>query len=421
MPVLESLDDCLKRNLTPSVQLLQELVRLGGTRGAEGPVLERVQQEFAQLGVAMTRVPIDPEKLAAVPGYSPASIDYSRTYNLSGRVPGRGGGRSMVVNFHLDIAAPGPAELWQRSPFSGDIVDGKLYGRGAWDDKAGAALAVLVLRALREAGIQLKGDVLFQAVVEDECTGNGSLALVEAGHEADAAIILDGAYGPFAIVGHPGHTAFRLTVYGKPAPSCRADLGVSALEKLFPLLQRLRQLEGECNARLPEDWKDVASPVSFNIGPVQGGSWTGAVMEKCQVDCVMAFLPPFTLASFRDYLRQQLAEVAESDAWLRDHPPQIHFHDLATEPVKLEADNPFMQSLSRACQEVFGAALTPRLVTGWCDIRHFQRRKPTPCCLFGPGRGSNAHRPDEYFELDQLEPHARVLLRHLIEWCGLAD
>lgn len=402
----------ISRHLADVTEFLSDLVKLQTPRGQEGPALERVAREWEKLGLEVERIPLHLSGSETLP-----SVDLSASYNLQARLPGQGQGRSLALNFHLDTAPSGPRELWSGDPYSGNVREGKLYGRGSWDDKAGAALCLLVVRCLISSQTQLAGDLILQAVVEDETTGLGSLSLVEAGSRPDGVLILDGAYGATAIVAHPGHTSFRLTTYGKPAPSCRSDLGVNAIELMLPLLQRLRELEARLNSQLPDPWKEVAHPISFNPGKIEGGSWTGAVAEKCQLEAQMAFLPPYTLESFRQLLRKEILEASQAHPWLQDHPAQLEFLDLACEPVELPCQGDFFQSLDQACRSVFQTPLVPRKVTGWCDLRHFVRYQETPCCLFGPGRGSNAHRPDEYFEIDQLVEHAEVILRHSQVWC----
>lgn len=419
--ILPEAERILESRLPRAVELLRELVSIPSYRGVEVNLQNRIASEFAAHNLEVTKVFIDPEKLSSVRGFSPSKLDYRDRPNVVGVLRGTGEGPSLALNFHSDTAPPGPAELWSFDPYGGDLVDGKLYGRGAWDDKAGCALALLVLQVLRDLDLKLQGDLVFESVIEDEHTGNGTLAIVADGFTTDAAIVMDGAYGPHAIIGHPGYTNFRVTVYGKSAPSCRSELGENAIEKVFPIMQRLRALEAELNGSLPAPWKASDHPINFNIGTIEGGSWTGTVAAKCSFDAQMSFLPPYDLRSFRERLTEEISRAAQADDWLRENaPPSVEFFDLATDPVCVDSSNRFMTILNEGCEAVFKEKLNTRLVTGWCDLRHFSLFSQTPCCLFGPGRGGNAHRPDEYFEVEELKPHAKVLLHQVINWCGLA-
>jgi acetylornithine deacetylase len=397
------------------------LVRLPSARGQEAAAQKLVASELHRLGLEVSNVYVDPKELSKVRGFSPTAVDYTDRPNVVGYLRGAGGGKSLALNFHIDTAAVGPTEFWSYDPHSGEFKDGKVFGRGAWDDKAGCALAALVLQALRDSNIKLKGDLQLQSVIEDETSGNGTLALVAQGHVADATLILDGAYGATGIIAHPGSTNIRVTIYGKPAPSCRSSLGENAIEKAWPIVQTLRTLEAKMNEQLPPEWRNVDHPINFNLGTIAGGTWFGAVADKCTFEAQMTFLAPWTLASFRQKLLEEISVACQRDAWLKDHPPAVEFFDMETEPLWLDVDNDFMHLLSKNCKTVFGEELVARSVTGWCDLRHLSLHKQVPACLFGPGRGANAHRPDEYFEVDQLIPHARVLVQQILDWCEIAE
>ena len=162
--------------------------------------------------------------------------------NVVVRLPGRGGGRSLILNCHLDIQPEGDQAEWTHPPFSGhvDAETNMIYGRGAMDDKAGVAICLGLMRVIVEQQLQFDGDVIFQFVLEDEITGNGSLACLEAGHVGDAAIILDGTRPDRAIDQHAGNMEFRIELKGRPASVSVSHLGVNAAELLSQTVQHLR-------------------------------------------------------------------------------------------------------------------------------------------------------------------------------------
>jgi acetylornithine deacetylase len=139
-------------------------------------------------------------------GLDAVATVYSRSdhnaVNLAARIAGAGGGRSLVLNAHADIT---PVEgEWKHPPYSAHVEDGILYGRGAQDDKAGIAIILLVAHTLKMAGVHLHGDLILHSVVEDETTGNGSKALVEAGFGGDGVVICDGTWPERIIYAHLG-------------------------------------------------------------------------------------------------------------------------------------------------------------------------------------------------------------------------
>jgi acetylornithine deacetylase len=173
-------------------KLLQELIRIPSCFEAEHAIVARVCEHVSAIGLDPIMVPMDalhrhPDAvgpISKVPGRN----------NVVVRLPGTGGGRSLILNCHLDTQPVGDASEWTYPPLSGhvDPTSNAIFGRGAMDDKAGVAICLGLLRMIVEQRLQFAGDLIFQFVLEDEITGNGSLTCLEAGHFADAAIILDG-------------------------------------------------------------------------------------------------------------------------------------------------------------------------------------------------------------------------------------
>ena len=200
------------------VASLQEFVRIPSARGEELAAQQWMARRMRDLGLDVEMIECDPDALARYPTWSPTDWSYENRPNVAGRWPGVGGGRSLILNAHVDTTSPEPVELWSRDPWGGEIDGNRLYARGAQDDKAGCCEMLFVVQALQDAGLRLKGDLILETTIDEECSGNGSLALVAAGYEADGVLMLDGTGLGRAIVAHPGHVAFRVTIHGKPVP-----------------------------------------------------------------------------------------------------------------------------------------------------------------------------------------------------------
>ncbi len=115
---------------------------------------------------------------------------------MAGVHKGAGGGRSLIVQGHIDVVSPEPVEAWSTDPWQPTIVGDRMYGRGAHDMKSGDALNLMLPRLLRDLGIQLAGDLIIQSVIEEECTGNGALDAARSYH-AGAAVITESTGGRF--------------------------------------------------------------------------------------------------------------------------------------------------------------------------------------------------------------------------------
>lgn len=400
------------------VASLQEFVRIPSARGHELAAQQWMACRMESLGLDVEMIECDPEALARYPTWSPTDWSYENRPNVASRWSGIGGGRSLILNAHVDTTSPEPVELWSRDPWGGEIDGNRLYARGAQDDKAGCCEMLFVVQALQDAGLRLKGDLILETTIDEECSGNGSLALVAAGYEADGVLMLDGTGLGRAIVAHPGHVAFRITIHGKPVPYISATHGVNAIEKASVVIRALRELEAKKNASLPPRWADTEHPIHFNVYGITGGEWVGTVAARCVLDATLGFMPPESVADARAEIEATVAAAAAEDEWLRDHPPQVTFQGLALEPLDMGDDNAVVAHLAEAHQVTTGLPLGPVAITGFCDLHQHSLRRPTPGCLFGPGSGGGAHSVDEFFDLNDLAPVTKTAIAFVLDWCG---
>jgi acetylornithine deacetylase len=160
------------------------------TLGNEASALEVMEAELKKLLFDPNRILIDPAKLSQHPGFAPVPWSYEGRYNVAARREASAeGGRSVIFNGHLDVVSPEPVKLWDRDPYDPVERDGWLYGRGAGDMKSGVAAMTYAVHAVEKAGFGFKAPVTIEAVIEEECGGNGALACVAAGHDAEAVLI----------------------------------------------------------------------------------------------------------------------------------------------------------------------------------------------------------------------------------------
>ncbi|MCL6430943.1 MAG: M20/M25/M40 family metallo-hydrolase, partial [Anaerolineae bacterium] len=169
---------------------LKELVRIPSVVGQEGSCQEALRRKLAALGLAVTAFEADPEEVRRHPAYVSVPWGYRGRPNVVGRLQGSGGGRSLVLNGHVDVVSPEPTDAWTVDPWGAEERDGRIYGRGALDMKSGLAAILGAVRAIRHAGITLRGDLQVHSVIEEEAGGGGgTLACLMKGYTADALII----------------------------------------------------------------------------------------------------------------------------------------------------------------------------------------------------------------------------------------
>ncbi len=267
-----------------TVGLLARLVRERSLLGQEQGALAVMEEAFRGLGLAPFAVPVEEAKLQGVAGWSPALIPYAGRDNVAAvHRPRDVKGRSLLLQGHVDVVPEGPAELWTTPPFEPAIRDGRMYGRGAADMKAGLASMVMAVEALRRAGLQPAAELQMAAVIEEECTGNGALAVTQALPRPDAVVIPEPGPGfPALYVAEVGVVWAWITITGKPAHVREMQAGVNAIEAAYVLMERFRAYEAAMNAGEVRHPAFAASnhPINVNFGTIEGGEWNSSVAAR---------------------------------------------------------------------------------------------------------------------------------------------
>lgn len=372
------------------LELLADLVRIPSPTGAETACQRRVEAAMRELG-------LEPHPVFAsnAPPYHSTGRDYAQRPSLVGRLPGSGSHRFML-NAHIDTAPVGPHERWTVPPYEAVLREGRLYGRGAVDDKAGVAMMLLLADVLRD--VPLQSSLFFASVIEDEDSGNGTLSCTEAGYWCDHAVILDGTWGNRALDGHLGQLWLRFVLHGRSVPACVARRGENAAEKAMELVRTLQGWAEGQNRDQPE-WAGLEQPFFVSLGRFEAGHWAGVVPDRAELDVQLGFPSPFTPDSVLDAVRSLLPDGAE-----------LSVGELCTGPY-LQRPN--------SMAELLGVT-DVRAVTGHCDLRHLRREdgSPATACLHGPGGGANAHLADEYYLVEHFEPVAQTVLRAILQLNG---
>ena len=400
-----------------AVRLLQELVRVPSVTGEEGAVQRVVERAFRERGLDVDRWEATPEEVAPYLDHVGEQKTYASRPNLVGMRPGRGGGRSILLNGHVDTVEPGDPAAWSRDPFSGEVEGDLLYGRGSCDMKGGLVTHLLALDALADLGVELSGDVSVAATVGEEDGGLGALSTILRGYRADAALITEPT--SLALVpAHCGSLVFRLTVTGRSAHAAVRDEGVSALEKFLPLFEELRALERERNASLSHPLYDgVENKVPINVGVVRAGNWASTVPETLVAEGRIGMFPGEELDPFKRQVAGRLSSAAGSDPWLRHHPPELEWFGGQFAPAEVSPDAPICEAVKRAHRAATGEEPAVEGFTAGADMRHFIRFGDMPCVMYGAGDVNHAHAPDEHVSITELLTAARTLACLLVGWC----
>src|SRR3954471_16889977 len=223
--------------------LLADLVAARPLFGAEAAGQDVMRRAFAGIGLDPVDVPLDADALRASAAASPFSWDVAGKANVVARWPAAGaGGRSLILNGHIDVVSAAPESLWSVDPWEPTRDGDWLYGRGAGDMKAGLAAIVGAVAGLRRLDLAPCAPVELQSVVEEECTGNGAVACLLAGSGADSAVLTEPTDGRIWNA-QVGVLWFSVRVAGKPAHAAYAASGDNAIEASFAAIRALRALE----------------------------------------------------------------------------------------------------------------------------------------------------------------------------------
>lgn len=398
---------------------LSGLVQAASTAGREKEAQELMAEKFRRLGMEVDVWEQGGDELLGHPYFFSPRTDFSGSPNVVGVLRGTGGGRSLIINGHIDVVPPGEESAWSRSPWSGHVEGGRVFGRGTTDMKGGTVSALLAVEALRDLGVQLKGDLIFESVVEEESGGSGTLATILRGYRADGAFIPE----PSEMTIYPqqqGSMWFRLTVEGRVAHGGTRYLGVSAIEKAVPVLEKVRALEAARNARLAGEplYRGVPIPVPINLGKIAGGSWPSSVPDLVTLEGRMGVAPGEKLADARRELEQSMAELGAADPWFREHPVQVEWFGARWLPGGIDLEHPLLTVITGAYRQVRGTDPEVKASPWGTDGGLLTQVAGVPTVVFGPGVTAVAHYPDEYIEMQYVLDAARVFALAIMEWCG---
>lgn len=389
------------------IRLAQELVRIPSITGDERAAQQRVIGALEAAGLEVDSFEADLSRLAAHPRFPGMEVERSEAFLIAGTL-GVKGERSLILNGHVDVVPPGDRHAWHASPWSGHIHAGRLYGRGACDMKAGLAVGVSAAAAIKKSGLPLRGRLILQSVVGEEDGGLGTFAMAERGYRADAAYVLEPTRLRM-IPAQAGALSFRLRIAGRAAHASVRYEGVSAIEKFELIEARLRQLERSLNQAPHRLFTHYPISYPLSIGRVRAGSWSSTVAD--QLECEGRVGVPIGMASaeVRKQFAAALMDVAQRDAWLADHPPQLEWYGGQFDAVEVDAELPAFTALKAAHIDEFGVAPELEGAPYGSDMRLLVNEAETPAVLYGPGDVRQAHTTDEWIAVDEIVQAARVV------------
>jgi acetylornithine deacetylase len=413
------------------VGLVAELVACDTTARLVGDPArdeEKVQRLLAErleaLGAALDVW--EPEPTRDGDRFVPANLDFAGRPQLAAVLPGSGGGRSILLNGHIDAVDVEPSDQWLTDPFVLAERDGHLYGRGANDMKGGIAGLVIALEALHRQGVRLAGDVVVCTVTDEESSGAGSRAAVAHGVRADAGIAAE-ATDFDAWVTCRGTVTPTITVAGRaghaemPQPAWQDGGAVNAIEKLVAVLNGVGALREEWKAR-PDHVHPLLAPGDIVPTIVHGGTWVVTVPASCAVTCEITYLPHHvdgdgTGRAVEAEVMDRLNAAVAADPWFAEHPLQFGWTEDVV-PAEMPADHPLVTT-ALGCAGALGHRGKPAGLNSWHDAATFTRAG-TPTFSFGPDGIETAHAVNERVSIGGLVDFSAAVALTMMRWCGVA-
>jgi len=348
-------------------------------------------------------------------------LNYRNRPNVVGIWKGTGGGRSLILNSHIDTVPVEPRDAWTHDPFGAEIINGTMYGRGTSDNKGGIIAAIAAVRCLRELGITMKGDVILESVVNEEHAGNGTLACIAKGFAADAAITLEPSENKARLGGYGGvYWGVNLTgrvLHTKGRWDGSVQKGISAIEKLPNIIASLLELESHENKKPVSDFYAGKMPFSMNIGRVWGGSYDTASAASCSLRGSIYFGPDIgSVKRVMDSVTQYVRKAAEKDLWLREHPPEALFyhHDDA---YWVSPESEIVKTVLESGERALGRKVEIMAGIGANDSRHLVNQAKIPAVVFGPGGLDQSHTLDESIQIENLISNVKAVALTIYSWC----
>jgi acetylornithine deacetylase/succinyl-diaminopimelate desuccinylase-like protein len=308
--------------------------------------------------------------------------------NIVARWPGDRPGKPRILFApHTDTVSVAGMAI---DPFSGELRDGKIWGRGASDTKGPMAAMLWALREYRDRLAGLSHEIWFAGLISEEAAQHGSRAL--AAEEHFDFVIVGEPTGLNVVHTHKGSAFLNLKTHGKAGHAARPELGENAIVKMLDVLQVVRT---ELAAEFAAQTHPVLGNSTLSIGTIQGGSKTNIIPDSCEVSVDMRFVPSHFQPGLISGLRRRL----------RDACPDVEVSADAAPPLYTDPSHPLIAKLCECGAKLVGAPW-------FCDACFFSE-KGMPSIAIGPGSIAQAHTVDEYLAVEDLERGVEFFSRFL--------
>jgi acetylornithine deacetylase len=388
--------------------------------------LQRVLQQRLEAAGANVEV-FEPEPVGPDNPFLDAALEFRGRPQLVAQIQGEGGGRSLLLNGHIDAVDIGQRENWHTDPFQSIVRDGLLYGRGSCDMKGGLACLEFALEILRRSGVRLLGDVVFCANTDEESSGLGGWSVVRHGVKAAGGICAEpsgfdvwtACHGCAGVVislpGRAGHAELHQKHWSEGG-------AVNAIEKAAYLVGSLASLREEWRTR-PDQQHPLLSPSAVIPTLIRGGNWIVTYPESAEITCDFQYLPHMAGAAetgegARKELESWISAASAADPWLSSHRPTLQWFSNCP-PAEVPSGDAIVTTALEAGRDIGRSGRVAGL-DSWHDAATYTLYGRTPTVSFGPGALEVAHAIDEFVPVQDLVEFTAAAALIAMRWCGVA-
>jgi|TARA_B110000503_G_scaffold141095_1_gene233662 acetylornithine deacetylase len=401
-----------------AISFIEDMVKTYPVLGKEQAVLHCVEKQLIELGLPVTRVGMHKDMLSQHELYVPVEWDHEHKYNLVSQLNPGADGKTLVFNGHLDVVPAEPFDMWTRPPNEPWQRDGWLYGRGSGDMQAGVAAMVYAVHAIKHAGFSITSPLTVQTVVEEECSGNGSLACLHQGYGGDFVLIPE-PFGPTIYASQIGTLWFKISLRGKPVHVQAASTGINAIAKLQRLTPWLQDLESELNEKYRQGpYEKIDHPFNLNMGTISGGNWPSSVAAFAEMEGRIGFPPGMTANEIMQKVSDTIEQACLNDLAFLDERPVLRFHGFRSEGHLVDLGDPGIELLSQCHHSLTGADPEPYWSTCTTDLRAFHFYNRTGGTCYGPV-AQNIHGVDECVNIESVRHVLKAYVLFISRWCTL--
>lgn len=326
--------------------------------------------------------------------------NYYERYNLIGEIDDGILGKIFVFNGHIDTMPPGNLDNWKNNPYEAIIKDGKIYGLGAADMKAGLMASILSAKLIKDSNLKIPGKIKILSMIDEEGGGNGTLNACMNGIDGDYCIVAEPCENNIYIA-HMGFIIFEINVKGISLHCGRKWEGENAIDKTIKIISALKELE---NLWLMKYQHSLLPPPTINIGTIAGGNAASTVPNECRTQVCIHFLPQMGFEKTLSDIKKCIYNISQSDEFLKINLPDIRVYQQGN-PFELINEENYIKVLKANSDLIFDKTTKILGAAVGNDARLMMNIGKIPTVIMGPGSISQCHSPNEYVEINSYLNH----------------